>query len=251
VIDVERLTKVFPATRKTPPKAAVRDVSFRCRPGQVYALLGPNGAGKTSTLRMIATTLTPTSGGIKVAGHDLSEPHRIRASIGFLTGNTAPYGRLTAREVIAYFARLYGVDDATIPARVEALARPLRMAEFLDRRCDKLSMGQKQKVSIARTIVHDPPVLILDEPTAGLDVLAARAIIELIHNCRAAGKTVLFSTHVMSEAAKLADRVGILFDGSLVCEGTASELVASTNASDLEEAFLKIVAQTEEAATVP
>jgi sodium transport system ATP-binding protein len=249
VIEVERLTKVFPATRKTAAKAAVRDVSFRCSPGQVYALLGPNGAGKTSTLRMIATTLTPTSGSVRVAGADLSEPHRIRASIGFLTGNTAPYGRLTAREVISYFARLFGVAEETIPGRVEALARPLKMEEFLDRRCDKLSMGQKQKVSIARTIVHDPPVLILDEPTAGLDVLAARAIIELIRNCRAAGKTLLFSTHVMTEAAKLADRVGILFDGRLVTEGTPAELVASTQSGDLEEAFLRIVAQTEATAS--
>jgi sodium transport system ATP-binding protein len=241
MIEVDRLSKVFPATRRTPPKHAVRDVSFRCHPGQVYALLGPNGAGKTSTLRMIATTLRPTSGSVRVAGADLAEPHRVRASIGFLTGNTAPYGRLTAREVITYFARLFGVDDERIPERIGALARPLQMEEFLDRRCDKLSMGQKQKVSIARTIVHDPPVLVLDEPTVGLDVLAARAITELIRNCRAAGKTVLFSTHVMTEASKLADRVGVLYDGALVREGTPDELVAATGSVDLEGAFLQIV----------
>jgi len=241
MIEVERLTKVFPATRRTPAKAAVLDVSFACRPGEVYALLGPNGAGKTSTLRMIATTLTPTRGSVRVAGADLSEPHRIRASIGFMTGNTAPYGRLTAREVIGYFARLFGVSDDRVATRIDALARPLQMEEFLDRRCDKLSMGQKQKVSIARTIVHDPPVLVLDEPTVGLDVLAARAIIELIRNCRAAGKTVLFSTHVMTEAAKLADRVGVLHGGRLVHEGTPAELLATTQSSDLEEAFLRII----------
>jgi sodium transport system ATP-binding protein len=128
-----------------------------------------------------------------------------------------------------------------IPDRIAQLARPLQMDEFLDRRCDKLSMGQKQKVSIARTIVHDPPVLVLDEPTVGLDVLAARAITELIRNCRSAGKTVLFSTHVMTEAAKLADRVGVLFDGALVREGTPDELVTSTGSADLEGAFLQIV----------
>jgi sodium transport system ATP-binding protein len=242
MIEADRLTKVFPATRRQPAKEAVCDVSFRCVPGQVYALLGPNGAGKTSTLRMIATTLEPTSGTVRVEGHDVrTEPRAVCASIGFLTGNTAPYGRLTAREVVTYFGRLYGLADAAIVARIGALAPALQMADFLDRRCDKLSMGQKQKVSIARTIVHDPPVLILDEPTAGLDVLAARAIMDLIRDCRARGKTVLFSTHVMTEAEKLADRVGILFDGRLVREGTSAELREATGSVDLEEAFLKCV----------
>jgi sodium transport system ATP-binding protein len=247
MIEVDGLAKVFPATRRTPAKEAVRDVSFRCQPGQVYALLGPNGAGKTCTLRMIATTLKPTRGSVRVASADLSEPHRIRASIGFLTGNTAPYGRLTAREVIRYFGRLFGVPEERIPDRIDALVGPLQMAEFLDRRCDKLSMGQKQKVSIARTIVHDPPVLVLDEPTVGLDVLAARAIIELIRNCRAAGKTVLFSTHVMTEASKLADRVGVIHEGRLVREGTPAELMSQTATADLEEAFLRIVEGNERA----
>jgi sodium transport system ATP-binding protein len=242
MIEVDRLTKTFPATRRTAPKDAVRDVSFRCVPGEVYALLGPNGAGKTSTLRVIATTLRPTSGTVRVQGHDVvAEPRAVGASIGFLTGNTAPYGRLTAREVVAYFARLYGVPEERIAPRIAALAHSLQMEEFVERRCDKLSMGQKQKVSIARTIVHDPPVLILDEPTAGLDVLAARAILDLIRDCRARGKTVLFSTHVMTEAEKLADRVGILFEGRLVREGTAAELLAATGASDLEGAFLRCV----------
>jgi len=242
MIEADRLTKTFPATRRQAAKEAVRDVSFRCVPGQVYALLGPNGAGKTSTLRMIATTLEPTSGTVRVAGHDVrSEPREVCRSIGFLTGNTAPYGRLSAREVITYFGRLYGLEDAAIVARIAALAPALQMEDFLDRRCDKLSMGQKQKVSIARTIVHDPPVLILDEPTAGLDVLAARAIMDLIRDCRARAKTVLFSTHVMTEAEKLADRVGILFDGRLVREGTSAELRAATGSADLEGAFLKCV----------
>ncbi|MBL8842358.1 MAG: ABC transporter ATP-binding protein [Planctomycetes bacterium] len=247
MIEVDGLCKEYPATRKGEAKRAVDGVSFRCEPGKVYALLGPNGAGKTSTLRMIATTLAPTAGTLRVCGHGLDAPQRIRASIGFLTGNTAPYGRLTAREVIAYFARLFEVAEIELPARIEALARRLQMTEFLDRRCDKLSMGQKQKVGIARTIVHEPAVLILDEPTAGLDVLAARAIIELIRACRAEGKTVLFSTHVMTEAAKLADRVGVMLDGKLVVEGTPAELLASTGTPDLEEAFLAIVAARERA----
>ncbi len=242
MIEVARLTKEYPASRKTPAKRAVSNVSFVCAPGEVYALLGPNGAGKTSTLRMIATTLRPTSGTIRVNGLGLEAPDRIRSAIGFLTGNTAPYGRLTAREVIVYFGRLFGVDDATLVRRIAELAEHLQMNEFLERRCDKLSMGQKQKVGIARTIVHDPPVLILDEPTAGLDVLAARAIIELIRGCRQRGKTVLFSTHVMTEAQKLADKVGVLFDGRLVAEGSPQQLVERTGTRDLEEAFLKIVA---------
>jgi len=242
MIEVERLSKFFPATRRQARKEAVREVSFRCRPGEVYALLGPNGAGKTSTLRMIATTLRPTAGSVRVQGFDAAvQPRAVCAAIGFLTGNTAPYGRLTAREVVTYFGRLYGVDAARLAPRIVELGRALQMEDFLDRRCDKLSMGQKQKVSIARTIVHDPPVLILDEPTAGLDVLAARAIMDLIRDCRTRGKTVLFSTHVMTEAEKLADRVGILFEGRLVREGTPAQLRQETGAADLEGAFLHCV----------
>ena len=245
MIEVDRLSKVYAATGKTPAKRAVDDVSFQARPGEVYALLGPNGAGKTSTLRIIATTLAPTAGTVRVAGFGLDEPDRVRASIGFLTGNTAPYGRLTAREVIAYFGRLFGLAERRIAERTAELADSLQMAEFLDRRCDKLSQGQKQKVGIARTVVHDPPVLVLDEPTAGLDVIASRAIIELVRSCRRAGKTVLFSTHVMSEASKLADRVGVLYGGRLVREGSPAELIAATGTTDLEEAFLAIVASSD------
>jgi sodium transport system ATP-binding protein len=241
VIEVEGLRKDYPATRKTPSKSAVSDVSFRCVPGQVYALLGPNGAGKTTALRIIATTLAPTAGTVRVAGHPLTDAASVRRSIGFLTGNTAPYGRLTAREVIAYFGRLNAVDEATLARRIGEISDRLRMTEFLDRRCDKLSIGQKQKVGIARTIVHDPPVLILDEPTAGLDVLAARAILELIQSCRMESRTVLFSTHVMTEAERLADRVGVLLDGRLVAEGTPAELLERFSAADLEQAFLRLV----------
>jgi len=242
MIEVEGLTKEYPATRRTPKKRAIDGVTFRCAPGQVYALLGPNGAGKTSTLRIIATTLAPTAGRVRVGGFGLDRPDEVRRSIGFLTGNTAPYGRLTAREVIVYFGRLFGVAESSLQPRVAELAQRLQMEEFLDRRCDKLSMGQKQKVGIARTIVHDPPVLILDEPTAGLDVLAARAIIELVRGCRAAGKTVLFSTHVMAEAQKLADRVGVLFEGRLIADAPPAGILAQTGAPDLEEAFLALIA---------
>ncbi|MBM4013591.1 MAG: ATP-binding cassette domain-containing protein [Planctomycetes bacterium] len=251
MIEVDGLCKDYPATRKTAAKRALRDVSFRCLPAQVYALLGPNGAGKTTALRIIATTLTASAGTVRVAGHSLAEPAAIRRSIGFLTGNTAPYGRLTAREVIAYFGRLNSVPEATLARRVAELSDRLRMAEFLDRRCDKLSIGQKQKVGIARTIVHDPPVLILDEPTAGLDVLAARAILELIESCRRDGRTVLFSTHVMTEAAKLADQVGVLLDGELVAEGAPAELIARCGAADLEQAFLRLVEARERSGTLP
>ena len=241
MIEVDGLCKEYPATRKTPAKRALHGVSFRCLPAQVYALLGPNGAGKTTALRIIATTLAASAGSVRVAGHTLAEPAAIRRSIGFLTGNTAPYGRLTAGEVIAYFGRLNSVPEATLERRIGELADRLRMAEFLDRRCDKLSIGQKQKVGIARTIVHDPPVLILDEPTAGLDVLAARAILELIETCRKDGRTVLFSTHVMTEAEKLADQVGVLLDGELVAAGTSMELIARCDAANLEQAFLHLV----------
>jgi len=244
MIEAERLSKVFPATRRQGPKEAVRDVSFRCLPGQVYALLGPNGAGKTSTLRMIATTLEPTAGTVRVQGHDVrEEPRAVCAVIGFLTGNTAPYGRLTAREVVTYFGRLYGMEEARIVARIAELAPSLRMEDFLDRRCDKLSSGQKQKVSIARTIVHDPPVLILDEPTVGLDVLASRFLRDFVRAERDRGKAVLFSTHYLAEAELLCDRIGLLHRGRLLAEDSPAALrVLAGGASSLEEAFLRLVA---------
>lgn len=240
MIEVRTLTKIF-SDKKRGEIRAVDDVSFRVAPGQIYCLLGANGAGKTTLLRLLATLLRPTGGGATVAGFDVErEPRRVRASVGFLAASTALYGRLTARETIAYFGRLNGLDDAAIRARTLRLAGELGMHEFLDRRVEKISTGMKQKVSIARTLVHDPAVLILDEPTLGLDVMAARAIVHFVHDCRARGKTVIYSTHVMSEVEKLGDIIGIIHAGRLRAEGTLPGLRARFGEQEMEEIFVKV-----------
>lgn len=242
MIEARLLTKVFDA-RKSGMVRGADAVSFRVEPGRVYGLLGANGAGKTTTLRMIATILSPTSGTAIVAGHDVvRQPEKVRRSVGFLAASTALYARLTAREMIEYFGRLNGIGGAELAARIRLLADELGMHEFLDRRCDKLSAGMKQKTSIARTIVHDPQVMIFDEPTLGLDVMAARSIVRFVRECRARGKTVLYSTHVMSEAEKLCDVIGIIHGGTIRAEGTLAELRERTGETDLEECFVRIVA---------
>jgi len=221
---------------------AVESVSFRCQPGQIYGLLGANGAGKTTTLRMLATILKPTSGTAKVAGHDVvTEPQKVRASVGFLSTATALYGRLTAQEMVEYFGRLHGLDEGTLKKRVDEIFNRLNMKEFRTRACDKLSTGEKQKVSIARTLVNDPPVMIFDEPTVGLDVMTARTIVGFIRECRQRGKTVIFSTHVMSEAEKLCDTIGIIHNGRLMAEGTLAALRTQHNLEDLEDIFVQVV----------
>ena len=241
MIETQQLTKVF-RDRKRGEIRAVDGVSFRCQPGQIYGLLGANGAGKTTTLRLLATLLKPTSGSARVAGYDAAtESQKVRASVGFLSTATALYGRLTARETVEYFGRLHGLDEALLQRRLNELLVTLEMNEFSDRRCEKLSSGMKQKVSVARTLVHDPPVMIFDEPTLGLDVMTARTIVQFIRDCRQRGKTVIFSTHVMSEAEKLCDRIGIIHNGRLLAEGTLAELRAHRNETDLEEIFVRVV----------
>ena len=217
-------------------------MSFRVEPGTIYGLLGANGAGKTTTLRMLATLLRPSRGTAVVAGHDVTtDPDRVRANVGFLAASTALYARLTAREMIAYFGRLNGMADAAIRARTAELSARLGMEEFLDRRCDQLSTGMKQKTSIARTIVHDPAVMIFDEPTLGLDVMTARTVVGFVRECRAAGKTVIYSTHVMSEVEKLCDVIGVIHGGRLLAEGSLAELRARHGENDLEEIFVRLV----------
>jgi sodium transport system ATP-binding protein len=189
---------------------------------------------------MLATLLQPTSGSAALAGHDVATAaNQVRANVGFLAASTALYGRLTAREMITYFGQLNGLTDDAIRARIKLLADELDMHEFLDRRCEKFSTGMKQKTSIARTLIHDPAVMIFDEPTLGLDVMTARAIVKFVRDCRDRGKTVIYSTHIMAEVEKLCDRVGIIHDGRLVAEGTLAELRTRYGEQDLEEVFVK------------
>jgi sodium transport system ATP-binding protein len=241
MIEAHELTKTF-KDKKRGVITAVDHVSFTCRPGQIYGLLGANGAGKTTTLRLLATLLQPTSGAARLAGFDAAtDPDKVRANVGFLAASTALYGRLTAREMITYFGRLNGMDDAAIKARITQLAADLDMHEFLDRRCDKFSTGMKQKTSIARTLIHDPAVMIFDEPTLGLDVMTARSIVKFVRECRNRGKTVIYSTHIMSEVEKLCDVIGIIHDGRLVAEGPLAALRQRYGEQDVEEIFVKAV----------
>src|SRR5258708_8226639 len=215
MIEVRGLSKRF-RDRKRGEIRAVDGVSFRCEPGRIYGLLGANGAGKTTTLRILATILEPSVGTAVICGHDVvEEPEKVRAHVGFLSTATAPYPRLTAQELVEYFGRLNGLDEPTLKKRVEDIFNRLDMNGFRDRRCDKLSTGMKQKTSIARTLVHDPPVMIFDEPTLGLDVITARTITAFIRACPDNRQTVTSSTHIMSECEELCDTIGIIHDGKL------------------------------------
>jgi sodium transport system ATP-binding protein len=240
MIEAQALTKCFSDKKRGEIRAADA-VTFRAEPGRIYGLLGANGAGKTTTLRMLATLLKPTSGTATVAGFDVvRSPEKVRANVGFLAASTALYGRLTAREMITYFGRLHGLSDDTLKERIQRLADDLDMHDFLDRRCEKFSTGMKQKTSIARTLVHDPAVMIFDEPTLGLDVMTARAIVKFVRDCRARGKTVVYSTHIMSEVEKLCDVVGVIHGGRLLEVGTVVGLKEKYSETDLEEVFVKI-----------
>ncbi|PYU56424.1 MAG: ABC transporter ATP-binding protein [Acidobacteria bacterium] len=242
MIEARGLSKRF-QDKKRGEIRAVDNISFVCQPGRIYGLLGANGAGKTTTLRMLATILEPTDGTALVCGRDVVEqPEKVRAIVGFLSTATALYPRLTAQEMVEYFGRLNGLDEAALKKRVDDIFRRLEMNGFRDRRCDKLSTGMKQKTSIARTLVHDPPVMIFDEPTNGLDIMTARTITAFIRECRDHGKTVIFSTHIMSEVEKLCDTLGIIQSGKLLAEGTLAELRDKYSERDLEEIFIKVVA---------
>lgn len=241
MLRAEHLRKVF-SGRRGVPIAAVRDASFAVAPGEIFGLLGPNGAGKTTLLRMLGTIITPTSGHCYVDGVRAdSAPDRIRAQIGFLSGNTKLYGRLTAAEVLRYFGRLYGMSEAAIAGRIAELAAMLDMAPLLEARCDSLSTGQTQKVSVARAIFHDPKVLILDEPTLGLDIMTSRVILDFIQNAKGRGHAIIFSTHYMTEAEVLCDRVGLIHRGDIMAIDTKQGLNARTGATHLQEAFLRMV----------
>lgn len=226
---------------------AVRDVSFACRPGEIYGLLGPNGAGKTTTLRMLSTILAPTSGSAEIDGIDVQDdPLEVRRRIGFLSTSTGLYPRLTARETLSYFGKLHGLPDDKLAARVEEVLGAFGMTDFADGRCESFSTGQKQKVSIARAVLHDPPVLILDEPTTGLDIMASSAMIDFIEERRRQGTCILFSTHIMSEAERLCDRLGVIYGGRLLAEGSIESLSEETGEAYLDGIFKQLVKRADE-----
>jgi sodium transport system ATP-binding protein len=235
---VEHLSKRFGAA------LAVDDLSFSVAPGEIYGLLGPNGAGKTTTLRVLAAILTPTTGRASVGGVDVAlDAQRARRQLGFLTGGTGLYARLAGHELLRYFGRLHGLPDTVIDERTALLSRALDLTDVLPRRCGALSTGQRQRLSVARAVLHDPAVLVLDEPTVGLDVLASRFLRDFVRGERDRGKAVVFSTHYLAEAELLCDRIGLIHRGRMVAEGTPAELRGRAGGTtSLEEAFLRFIA---------
>ena len=243
MIHVRELTKSYADLRRG-RVVALAGISFDALPGQVYGLLGPNGAGKTTALRILSTVLRPTSGTVSVNGCDVeTQPDRVRRQIGFVSTNTAVYDRLTAWEMVEHFGRLYGMPPEPLRQRMEQLFDRLQMNGMRDVLGAKMSTGMRQKVSIARALVHDPPVLIFDEATVGLDVFVASALLQTVAQLRDQGKCVVFSTHIMREAERLCDRLAILHRGQIVAAGTLAELRDTHDQHDLEELFFQLIAE--------
>jgi ABC-2 type transport system ATP-binding protein/sodium transport system ATP-binding protein len=240
MIEVERLTKRFPLPGGQSIRA-VHDLSFAVQPGEVYGLLGPNGAGKTTTLRMLLGLLRPTSGQASIAGFGSSQfPDEVKRRVGLVSAGAGLYQGLSVREMLLFFADLYGVADETAQTELKRLGHLLGLEEILDRRCGNLSTGQKQRVSLARALIHRPPVMLLDEPTLGLDVLGSQVIIEYIELLRREGKAVILTTHHLDDAERLCTRFGLMHKGELVIEGTLDDLRRRTGCTSLIDMFLKL-----------
>ena len=244
MIEVQELHKTF--NIRGVPLHAVNGVSFAAADGEITGLLGPNGAGKTTTLRMLYTLMRPDRGRVLVDGLDPSiDPAGVRARLGVLPDARGLYKRLSARENIEYFARLYSIPESVIAARITALTGALDLGDFLDRRTEGFSGGQRTRTAIARALVHDPRNVLLDEPTNGLDVMTTRALRGFLRGLRAEGRCVLLSSHVMQEVAALCDRIVVIASGRIVAQGTPEELRARTGAATLEDAFVRALGSDE------
>ena len=223
---------------------ALDDVTFEIRPGEIFGLLGPNGAGKTTCLRILSTVLKPTRGIAEVAGLNvMKDPEGVRRSIGFMSNNTGIYDRMTAREMVEYFGRLYGIPEDRLQERIKEIFNTLEINEIANRLGSKMSPGMKLKVSLARTIVHDPPVIIFDEPPSGLDVLVARNVLEAVEVLRDQGKCIIYSTHIMSEVEKLCEHIAIIHRGAILANGHRAEIVAEHQQPNVEELFFNLIRQ--------
>lgn len=248
MIEVSELTKCF-SDPKRGSVSALNAVSFEVRPGEVFGLLGPNGAGKTTCLRILSTVLRPSGGRAIISGYDVAKyPAQVRTRIGFMSNNTGIYDRMTAWEMVEYFGRLYGLAGEELDTRMDEVFAMLQMNDFREMLGSKMSTGMRQKVSIARTIVHDPPVLIFDEPTSGLDVLVARNVIEAVARLRDAGKSIIYSTHIMSEVERLCDRVAVIHKGDILAMGTRQELCEQHTTDSMEELFFALIDRHDETA---
>jgi sodium transport system ATP-binding protein len=241
MISVDGISKTYKDPKKGPIHAVI-DVSWRAEAGTVFGLLGANGAGKTTLMRILATLINADSGRATVGGFDVAtQSTEVRRSLGFLSGTTSLYGRLTIKESLAYFGGLYGLSSAQIKERSHELIERFDIGSYSDKLGDRLSTGQKQRASIARAVFHDPPVILFDEPTSGLDVISAQTVLEFIEEERARGKTIVYSTHIMSEAERLCDWAALIHEGRLIHDGSIASLLAETEEERLEKAFLKKV----------
>lgn len=242
-VQVQNLCKNYPDAALGEFKA-LDNISFVARAGEVFGLLGPNGAGKTTALRILATILQPSSGSVRIYNYDVTEQADfVRHSIGFVSNNTAIYDRMSAWELVEYFGRLYALPADRLYPRMEKIFRTLQMEEFRDCPGAKMSTGMKQKVSIARALIHDPPVLIFDEASLGLDVMVARALQSIVMDLRDQGKCIIYSTHIMREAERLCDHVAIIYKGKLLDTGTLEELADRHEQNDFEELFVQLLTQ--------
>ena len=241
MIEIENLTKTF-RQKWFKKLTAVNEVNFRVADGEVVGLLGPNGAGKTTMMRLLATVLQPTKGTARVSGFDVrSQAGRVRGVVGILPETWGLYERFSPREHLRMFGVLYGMKGQPLERRIDELIALLGMQEYADRECQRFSKGMSQKVALARTLIHDPQNLLLDEPTSGLDVMSARQVRRLIADSRTQGKCVIVSTHILSEAERLCDRLVLIDAGKVVTEGTPAELIARSGKDNIEEAFLAIL----------
>lgn len=247
MLEAHELTKTYPDLQAG-QFVALDHVSFTVGPGEIFGLLGPNGAGKTTALRILSTVLKPTSGTARVNNFDVvSHPYEVRHSIGFVSNNTAIYDRMTAWEMVEYFGKLYGLPQDQLEERMNQVFEQLNMGDIRDIAGAKMSTGMKQKVNIARAIVHDPPVLVFDEASLGLDVLVARALLKIIASLRDEGKCIIFSTHIMREVERLCDRVGILYRGKMLAYGTLPELAEENKCDDFEDLFFQLLVESDKA----
>lgn len=242
MIQVQNLSKYFKKVK------AVDSISFNVEKGEIVGLLGENGAGKTTTLRMLATMLKSSEGTAKIDGYDINtEPYKVRSEIGILFGGEVGlYDRLTARENISYFAKLNGMNEAETIKSIDYLIKMLKMEDYIDKRVGKFSRGMKQKTAIARSIVHNPKIMLFDEPTAGLDVTASRIVQDFIKKCKEDNRAIVFSSHSMLEVEKLCDRIVIIHKGKIVEEGTIKHLKEKYNNDDLEEVFMLLIGDSNE-----
>ena len=240
-VKTQNLRKVY-SEPKRGEVIAVEGATLEAHPGQILGLLGKNGAGKSTLLRMLSTVITPTSGEAWVGGHHtINDSSKVRQNLGFMSASTALYGRMSPREILNYFGELYGLSGDSLQSRIRFLIDRLEMGSYADGLCDKLSTGQKQRVYIARTLIHDPAVLFFDEPTSGLDVIMSQDVMSFVEDERTRGKTIIYCTHIMSEVERLCDQVVCIHDGTIMGSGTVEHLKSSTGEQTLERAFLSIV----------